>query len=282
VTSYGLLAHPGLHYDSQINAELLRTRLWYAALTDGSSSKDEQQRVDQQLVEHLRLVAAAAKNLPLGLLDAMHRRRQAAARALAERERGCSVLSLLITPQWRIVVGHGENSPHETSLSFSATYGMPIWPASGLKGVAAAHGRATAIPDDELGRLFGTPRPGAAASVPAHQGAVTVLDALPAQPPSIVVDVLTPHVKPYYDEAIRDPHKITHPPAEYHNPVPVRFLAVGATPFRTLIIGRPSDARRFVQLLQQAADDLGLGGKTAAGYGYCTVEIENEHFGWPE
>jgi CRISPR/Cas system CMR subunit Cmr6 (Cas7 group RAMP superfamily) len=271
MSGFGILAHPGLRYGSGINAELLRTRLWHGDIVQDRISKNEPQQT-----AHLQLVAAAAKDLPPTLLPALHARRWAAMVALADRQTDHRALSLVITPHWRFVVGHGENSPHETSLSFSTTYGVPIWPASGIKGVTAAHARAVGVSNNELGRVFGTPRPGDSGEVLAHQGAVTVLDALPVKPPTVMVDVLTPHVKPYYDDAIRDPQRITHPPAEYHNPVPVRFLAVGATPFRTLVVGPAADAARFAELLCVAVDDLGLGGKTAAGYGYCTAHPEHD------
>jgi CRISPR-associated protein Cmr6 len=86
----------------------------------------------------------------------------------------------------------------------------------------------------------------------------------------VVIDVLTPHVKPYYDDA-NSARPITHPPAEYHNPVPVRFLAVEQTPFHAILTGPRIDVDAVFELLRVAADEWGLGGKTAAGYGYCTV-----------
>jgi CRISPR-associated protein Cmr6 len=270
MTAYGTLAGFDLTGNTEINAELLRTRLWQGKLTD-----DGQPKPDEELqLAHLRQVVDAAADVPAGLLEGVHARRRAAAAALAARRPGHVTRSLVITPQWRVVVGHGEDSPHESSLTFSATYGLPIWPASGLKGVAAAYARAITIEDDELRLLFGSPRPGETGATDAHRGAVTVFDALPSGTPRLVVDVLTPHVKPYYDQANSTPQQITEQPAEYHNPVPVRFLAVGDTPFRTHIIGRPDHAARFVELLTAAADDLGLGGKTAAGYGYCSVTEE--------
>jgi len=241
-----------------VNADLLMKRLWVGDSVDGE-------------VDHLATVAAACADLPAGLLNGLDARRRAAAQRLAHRS-GATATSLLLTPMWRVVVGHGEDTAHETSLTMSPTYGFPILPGSALKGVAASQARAAhdeKLPD-EVVRLFGTPRPGVDAD--AAQGSVVVLDALPVQPPRVVVDVLTPHVKPYYDQ---DPPGVPkEPPAEYHNPVPVRFLAVGRTPFRTWLLGRPKDVERFAELLKAGLDDLGIGGKTAAGYGYCKAEVE--------
>jgi len=246
-----------------VNADLLMKRLWVGKSDDGKS--------DDGKVDHLTKVAAACADLPAGFLSGLHERRCAAAQQLAGRS-GATATSVLLTPMWRVVVGHGEDTAHETSLTMSPTYGFPILPGSALKGVAASWARA--VHGDELPaevvRLFGTPRPGVDAD--AAQGSVAVLDALPVQPPRVVVDVLTPHVKPYYDQ---DPPGVPkEPPAEYHNPVPVRFLAVGQTPFRSWLLGPSEDVERFAELLKAGLDDLGIGGKTAAGYGYCKAEVE--------
>jgi len=273
-----------------INADLLMKRLWI-----GDS--------DTASVDHLTKVAAACRDLPPGLLDGLHERRAAAARHLSSRS-GCSARSVLLTPLWRVVVGHGEDTVHETSLTMSPTYGFPVFPGSALKGVAASQARAVHgdVLPDAVARLFGTPRPrvdvgagievdadadidagtgpeqgadadaGPARGAGAARGVVVVLDALPVSPPEVVVDVLTPHVKPYYDKD--SDGKPKEPPAEYHNPVPVRFLAVEQTPFRAWLIGQPGDLERLGELLCDGVDDLGLGGKTAAGYGYCKAVLQ--------
>jgi CRISPR-associated protein Cmr6 len=241
-----------------INADLLMKRLWI----DDS---------DTATVDHLSKVAAACRDLPTGLLEGLHTRRAAAARHLSSRS-GRAARSVLLTPQWRVVVGHGEDTAHETSLTMSPTYGFPIFPGSALKGVAASQARSGygEVLPDAVARLFGTPRPGIDAE--AAQGAVVVLDALPVTPPEMVVDVLTPHVKPYYDKDTDGEPKQW--PAEYHNPVPVRFLAVERTPFLAWLIGQPDDIEQLGELLCDGVDDLGLGGKTAAGYGYCKAVMQ--------
>lgn len=159
-----------------------------------------------------------------------------------------------------------EDSVHETGLTLSPTYGVPVLPGTALKGLAAAAAR-----DREAGwsdldtTLFGSPRPGQAS--PARRGSVLVWDGLPIDSPKLVLDVLTPHVKDYYDSGNT---KATpdSAPAEYHNPVPIRFLAVERTSFRAYLIGPPADVTRCVELIRSGLDELGTGGKTAAGYGY--------------
>ncbi|GDY29088.1 type III-B CRISPR module RAMP protein Cmr6 [Gandjariella thermophila] len=252
-----------------INAHLLLRGVWLGVRDGSTLARDPDLRA-----KHLRAVAAAANAVPATAIAAVHRRRLAAARGLLRRRgRGYAARALLIRPQWRVVVGHGEDSVQDTSLTLSPSYGVPMWPASGLKGLAAAHARSV-LDADRVRRLFGAPRPGEPDVD--GRGAVTILDALPdADPrPRVVVDVLTPHVKPYYDEANDDHRTLVTPPAEYHNPVPVQFLAVEGGAFRTLLLGPPSDVDDVVELLRDAADQLGIGGKTSAGYGYCHVKAE--------
>jgi CRISPR-associated protein Cmr6 len=250
-----------------INPALLLKRLWVEGTADEITN-------DVQTAQ-LAAVAQACAQTPPELLTAIHHRRRAAVTGIAARHgTGARTLrALVIRPMWRVVVGHGEESAQETSMTLSPTYGLPVVPGSALKGVAAAQA-ANVLSSSDLVRLFGGPRPGTDRDTEAGgRGSVVVLDALPVRPPTVVVDVLTPHVKPYYDEAASTGTPRT-PPAEYHNPVPVRFLAVEATPFRTLVAGPERDVALFTDLLTTALDELGVGAKTAAGYGYCTLTVE--------
>lgn len=230
---------------SEVNAGLLYHRLWLG----GDPSEAE----IALRTGHLDAVAGACRSVPAGMLDALHDRRHRAARAFADRP-GWACRAVRLTPQWRIVVGHGEDSVHESSLTLSPTYGVPILPGSALKGIAAAAARDGDTPD--LTRIFGSPRP--QDSGDARQGSVTIFDALPVDAPTVMVDVLTPHVKPYYDQA-ENPGGPTVPPAEYHNPVPVRFLAVQDTAFRALLAGPATDVAVVAQLLTRGRRRVRVG-----------------------
>ncbi|MCR6488387.1 type III-B CRISPR module RAMP protein Cmr6 [Amycolatopsis sp. OK19-0408] len=252
--------------ETQPNGYLLWSRLWCGLGDNGTVADDTERQL-----QHLEAVAAAARAVPAGLLESIAARRRAAAAALAARDPELVSVEVQLVPQWRVVVGHGENTVHETGLSWSPTYGVPMWPGSGLKGAAAAQvPRRWPDRPDLVQQLFGSPRPGTPGN--AGQGAVTILDALPAGSPHVVLDVLTPHGGGYYRE-VNSGAEVVTPPAEYHNPVPVHFLAVEATPFHTQLIGRATAVQAMVALLTDAAGDWGIGAKTAAGYGYCTVTV---------
>ncbi|MGQ0776555.1 MAG: type III-B CRISPR module RAMP protein Cmr6 [Pseudonocardiales bacterium] len=269
-----------------INPALLLHRLWL----DGDRKATNRAEVRTALKDaQLRAVAAACAKVPRGLLDAVHARRAAAATALAASHPGWTWRSMRIAPMWRLVVGHGEDSVHETALTLSPTYGVPVLPGTALKGLAAATARAAVreraaakdrdsdqpdrdLGDVDIGTLFGTPRPGRKAE--AHRGSVLVWDALPTHPPKLVLDVLTPHVKDYYDSGNSAGATPNTAPAEYYNPVPIRFLAVEKTLFRAYLIGPPKDVQSVVKLIHSGLDEWGIGGRTAAGYGYCVSREE--------
>jgi CRISPR type III-B/RAMP module RAMP protein Cmr6 len=219
------------------------------------------------------------------------------------RAQGQHVVRLLAVPEWQLAIGLGNKAnPHEIGLSLHGTYGWPVIPGSALKGLTAAwataerasdEAEADGIRPDDVRRVFGTPRlrpdppaerghhrrPGGPTPRPDQIGTVHFLDAIPAgEPVKVRVDVLTPHVKPYYEttrpgsarpRSTRPPE----PPAEYHSPVPVNFLTVSGA-FAVDLFGRAADAgdvKRAAAWLAEAGDDLGAGAKTAAGYGFLSV-----------
>ncbi|HEX5492975.1 MAG TPA: type III-B CRISPR module RAMP protein Cmr6, partial [Mycobacteriales bacterium] len=110
----------------------------------------------------------------------------------------------------------------------------------------------------------------------AKAGGVMFLDALPETASTrsnpVVSDLVNPHASPYY----RTRGGVA--PAEYHQPVPVAFLAVSsAVSFRIHLVSGPHATDLEPELaagwLRTALDDLGVGGKTSAGYGYLDVEV---------
>ena len=202
------------------------------------------------------------------LVAAVGRRRDFALRAMHRDDSlcPCRFARLLAAPEWRLAVGLGNNAnAHQVGLSLHGTYGWPVIPGSSLKGLALAWARSSseAKPDD-VERVFGTTK---------HAGSVRFLDAFPAgRPVAVEADVLTPHVKPYYDSMADSRARSLVSPAEYHNPVPVTFLTVRGTYAVDLYGPDQDDLKLVAGWLRQAGDELGAGAKTAAGYGYLIVE----------
>lgn len=106
-------------------------------------------------------------------------------------------------------------------------------------------------------------------------GWAVFLDGVPARVPAVVSEVMTPHFKSYYDGR-GSPH-------DADSPNPISLLAVARrTPFAFAVGLRHGDKSRCLQSgetdedlrraailwLAEGLENLGLGGKTASGYGF--------------
>lgn len=180
---------------------------------------------------------------------------------------------LYMKTDWRFVSGLGSGHPYETGFIWHRTLGVPYLPGSSVKGMIRAWSEQWCDEDecntDAARRLFGSK---SIKDTPNNDkaGTLIVFDALPVRPPTLELDILNPHYQPYYDS------NGDKPPADYYNPVPVFFLTVAPDqPFRFCLAPRPgagtedsdADVQEGIQLLQQALETLGAGGKTAVGYG---------------
>lgn len=211
-----------------------------------------------------------------GFVADVARRREAALRALSAGPRRWHCVRLRAEPEWRLVVGLGsKTNAHEIGLALHGTYGWPVIPGSALKGLAAAWATSSGVDPAIVWRILGGPRrdiPAPQNAPAAARGTVRFLDAIPAEEPvAVEADVLTPHVKPYYDGAATGSPV---PPAEYHNPVPLTFLTVCGTYAVDLYGSASEDVGLAAEWLGKAGDELGVGAKTAAGYGYLSVYQE--------
>lgn len=217
------------------------------------------------------------------LLGPAARRRSHALKQLEKK--GQYVLRLEMEPEWRVVVGLGERSnPHEIGMSLHGTYGWPYLPGTGLKGVAAAYARATgeAESNDRSYRdVFGSASGSAADPRGGAVGGVRFLDALPnvhknKKGVRVEVDVVTPHEKPYYDTTLAvDGQNRTELPGEHHQPVPLAFLSIKGGSFLADLVGTKDLVEQAEPWLRGGVEELGIGAKTASGYGYMQVNRGN-------
>jgi len=238
---------------------------------------DDDGRLADKAHPLLRWAADARLGQDPALLGQVAARRGQAMAAL--KAAGQAVRRLVAEPEWRLAIGLGNRAnAHEIGFSLHGSYGWPVIPGSSLKGLAAAWAVASGADQAMMRRILGGPRPGEDARAPGASGRGTVrfLDAIAAgRPAAVAVDVLTPHVKPYYD-AIAQGSGAVPAPAEYHNPVPVNFLTVSGV-FAVDVHGPDADdVDQAVEWLTEAADQLGAGAKTAAGYGYLKLSPRPE------
>lgn len=184
------------------------------------------------------------------------------ARALAAR--GQPVVTIELTAQGAVVTGTGTGGVRDIGIELHGTYGWPILPGSTLKGVTREYARQIGEPLEEI---FGS-EPEADRLVP---GAVTFFDALPGpKGVEVAVHVLTPHTRGYRSDVSADERPKA--PGEHINPVPIEFLAIERGAFVAHLAGAEPYLTKAAELLIRAVDDLGVGAKTAAGYGYLHAE----------
>ena len=181
---------------------------------------------------------------------------------------------------WHFVTGMGNSHPVENGFSWHATLGVPYIAGSAVKGLVRAW---VELNDDNLSepdkkaRLkswFGTEDK----TVIAEQtGDFIFFDAIPEQSPNLIADIMTPHMGKWYSDGGENRAlKSEALPADWHEPIPVTFLAVKHAQFIFSIA--PRKAQQAEQLpavfaaLEQALEWLGAGAKTAAGYGYMARE----------
>ena len=208
--------------------------------------------------------------------------------------------SFELRPEWRLIVGLGGASVLETSLSLHRIYGLPTIPGSAIKGMTRAYAELVLrdrgeASDAQIRAIFGPepegfvgvaqegrPRWEATSEQVGEQratklfwaGQVRFLDAVPLTPVRLDVDVMNPHYGEWYLKK--------HPaPGDYLSPVPVAFLTVGReTRFRFGVAAtrQGGDAEgpwapaamvaTAARWVHEALTTVGVGAKTAAGYGF--------------
>lgn len=183
----------------------------------------------------------------------------------------------------RIVVGLGAESVLENAITLHRTYGVPYLPGSALKGLAAAYAHRyldgdtwrkppLTVPDGAPNTaheiLFGSTR---------SAGYITFFDALyvpgsgyrlagdPDGVQPLLPDVLTVHHPGYYQQDQPEP------PADWDSPTPISFVSATGS-FLVALTGPQAWVDTAWNILSQALNTLGIGGKTSAGYGRMDLE----------
>jgi len=169
-----------------------------------------------------------------------------------------------------IAIGLGDASPLEVGIRLSHTYGMPLLPASALKGLCRRVARLlrhdSKLSDDAIDALFGFSREKQAAA-----GAVVFYDAwyVPSSAGGAPFhrDVITVHHPAYYGSG-------EVAPTDFDDPTPVPFLVIKPGAQFLCVLDAPDHRwADFAQkMLLWGLENLGVGAKTNAGYGYLNRE----------
>jgi CRISPR-associated protein Cmr6 len=198
------------------------------------------------------------------LIAEHHRRRT----ALVEESLGGFMVPL--TLQSPLVTGLGYEHPIENGFLWHPVLGTPYLPGSSVKGLLRAWAAIWTKMEKEIGQILG--------GVGEGIGTWIVFDALPVEPVRLACEVMTPHDGGW---RIRTDGRTT--PSDWVSPNPIPFLVVAQparfsfafAPRRGAEIpegrGRESwvrESRETVERwLRDALDCIGIGGKTAVGFG---------------
>ena len=246
-------AHPGLLFDKYLP-------IWERTESGWSVTDDAVNRARPYLVPNL------------DILNEMHERLDSILYAQKGEE------SRSARAEWstisRLAVGLGADHALENGFSIDFTCGVPVLPGSSLKGLCRAWANLAGLDPNLIRRLFGN-------DLGDEVPCVGDLIFLPAYPKAIrgqnsfwESDLLNPHLPGYY-RAGQAGQRIEAVPTD--NPVPVQFFTVPAgVPFVFRLLGRPGSpsntAENGLSILASALSDLGIGAKTAVGYGNFRTE----------
>jgi CRISPR-associated protein Cmr6 len=178
-----------------------------------------------------------------------------------------------------LLVGHGEVSVLESSLSLHRIFGVPYIPGSAIKGVCAnvCHtvlGKKNSqylMDGDYYTALFGTQEQ--AGYIEFHDAWITPRSLKDA----IHLDVMTPHHQKYNAGELVAPR-------DDDDPVPIPFLAASGC-FRFLLTCSSNllpeeQAQQWLEIAKEivifALEHHGIGSKTNSGYGQMTKVVGNE------
>lgn len=190
--------------------------------------------------------------------------------------------------RWRFVSGVGSEHPVENGFTFHRHLGVPFFPGSTVKGLARAAARLLNVEDGEMLKVFGPAAPESSEDPPpTGAGGVVFLDALPVTWPQLGVDLINNH-RPTWTALLNSDGGDLGPAerasaAGLEDPIPVTFLVVEpGVELRFWIARRPGsgveehELNRVWEWLEAGLRYLGIGAKTAVGYGRFASGIEAE------
>lgn len=176
------------------------------------------------------------------------------------------------------ITGLGSGHPTETGMILDRNTGLPYIPASSIKGVLRlAQAINCAISDDKneinenderIVKYFGTTQ----SANEAKRGQLIILDAYPADIPTLKLDIMNPHFGDYYEG------KGAKQPKETETPNPIKFLTIEkGTSFIFRCVFLPlqkdtCDKEEVDNMFETAFKTVGFGGKTAIGYGRFEIK----------
>ena len=186
----------------------------------------------------------------------------------------------------RFVTGMGNSHPVENGFAWHPTLGVPYLTGAAVKGLVRGYIEThldeadPANPEKKqlLLHWFGsTDKDPTSQGYKSQAGELMFFDAVPTEPVTLGVDIMTPHMGKWYEKGGgNDAGKPDAVPADWHAPVPVAFLTAKkiillfSFALRPYAVTQQRPAIDFSDVetaLKNVLEQMGAGGKTATGYG---------------
>jgi len=201
--------------------------------------------------------------------------------------------SQIFTANWHFVTGMGNPHPVENGFAWHPTLGVPYLTGAAVKGLIRNYIENNLDDTEEnkkklLLNWFGSndKDPGID-GYESQKGNLIFFDAIPTEAVQLTVDIMTPHMGDWYQKGADEPNQAKTLPADWHDPVPITFLACNKISLRFSFGFRqypenkekPAeniDKKDVAEVLNQALKYYGAGGKTATGYGQLFNQEDKE------
>jgi len=181
---------------------------------------------------------------------------------------------------WHFVTGMGNEHPVENGFTWHHSLGTPYIPGSTVKGLVRAWMEEfTDQSEQERQQWFGSVLKHDGDPDDNQTGELIFMDAIPMAPPELTIDIMTPHMGKWYEKG-DDPKQVATAdvmPGDWHAPVPVPFLVTRKASFLFSVAPRAGfnpDMLKVMEALENALAWLGVGSKTAIGYGHMNRDDE--------
>lgn len=234
-------------------------------------------------------------------------------RLLCHAQRG---IATSYSNTWQIAVGLGNSHPLDNGMLWHPTLGVPYFQGSTVKGMAKALMEKWGADPKLIKRWFGSVNLLQSKHYSASlfktnfgyeidektkeelsaqaTGSFIFLDAIPTKPVMLVQSIMTPHYGKWYEKGDTQPLLPEIQPGDWHAPIPVNFLAVENSSMQFGVMPRlganvtEDETKQLANIIAIALEHLGIGAKTATGYGRMAVDkaedskLQKEHDAFKE
>lgn len=216
-------------------------------------------------------------------------------------------ISHVYSNDWQMAIGLGNSHPLENGLLWHPTLGVPYFQGSTVKGLAKALMEKWGADPKLIKRWFGsvslltTPNFDDKSEAFNQKfnisltenlkktldeqttGAFIFTDAIPIEQVMIKQTMVTPHYGKWYEKGDNTPTASDTLPGDWHSPVPVEFMVVENAVMQFSVLPRlgakvaDGELEQISNVITLALEHLGIGGKTATGFGRMHIATKQQN-----